>query len=206
MKQITDDKVVNSFIKKNKIDQKFDTLNLKFSIYKYKRGEFIRQPMENSDVFHFIVEGKVSIYFIREDGSKYSLASSDSFFVLGDMELLETTASKAFAEALTDVTSVGISLSRYRSQLTKDKRFLYFIVQTLSQRIATLASAAGSQTTLSEKVLNHMKYHCEDQILSGLERTSFQLHCSDRQLQRILNDLVLMNKIKKCGKGKYRLI
>jgi hypothetical protein len=46
-----------------------------------------------------------------------------------------------------------------------------------------------------------MKYKCEDEILKGIEQAAFHLHCSARQLQRILNQSETNGLVKKLGKG-----
>ncbi len=51
-----------------------------------------------------------------------------------------------------------------------------------------------------------MKYKCEDGTLKGIERAAFHLHCSARQLQRILNEREAAGAVKRLGKGTYRLI
>lgn len=42
-------------------------------------------------------------------------------------------------------------------------------------------------------------------ILKGSEREAFHLHCSTRQLQRILNQFEQQGKVVKMGKSAYRL-
>ena len=37
------------------------------------------------------------------------------------------------------------------------------------------------------------------------EKTAFQLHCSERQLQRIMNEFQSKGMIKKIGKGTYQI-
>ena len=51
-----------------------------------------------------------------------------------------------------------------------------------------------------------MKYKCNDETLKGIEQASFHLHCSARQLQRILNQSETAGLVKKLGKGTYKLI
>ena len=50
-----------------------------------------------------------------------------------------------------------------------------------------------------------MKYKCADGLMKGVEQTAFHLHCSTRQLQRILNQYESAGLISKIGKGTYRL-
>ncbi len=64
----------------------------------------------------------------------------------------------------------------------------------------------AAPASLSERVLSYMKYRCEDETLKGVEQAAFHLHCSSRQLQRILNQSETSGLIKKLGKGTYKLI
>ena len=72
---------------------------------------------------------------------------------------------------------------------------------------------AGKEGELqAKKVLNHylnengllLKYYCYGSLKSIEEATNY-LHCSRRQLQRILNKLCDEGKMIKEGKGKYKI-
>ena len=69
--------------------------------------------------------------------------------------------------------------------------------------ITTMEAAPAS---LTERVLSYMKYKCSNETLKGIEQAAFHLHCSARQLQRILNQCENAALVKKLGKGTYRLI
>ncbi len=58
---------------------------------------------------------------------------------------------------------------------------------------------------LRERLYACMVYKCEGRRLKGVEKAAFHLHCSPRQLQRILNDLVRDGVARKTGKGAYEL-
>ena len=64
----------------------------------------------------------------------------------------------------------------------------------------------AAPASLTERVMSYMKYKCEDGTLKGIERAAFHLHCSARQLQRILNEREAAGAVKRLGKGTYRLI
>ena len=63
----------------------------------------------------------------------------------------------------------------------------------------------AAPATLTERVISYMKYKCDGGILKGIEQASFHLHCSARQLQRILNQIENAGLVKKLGKGTYKL-
>ncbi len=47
--------------------------------------------------------------------------------------------------------------------------------------------ASAAPASLTERVMSYMKYKCDNETLKGIEQAAFHLHCSARQLQRILN-------------------
>ncbi|MGG7145413.1 Crp/Fnr family transcriptional regulator [Clostridium butyricum] len=206
MKYIKDKKEIQYILDKAKIDQYFDTPNLLFNIRKYSKGEFLKHPLDGDDAFQFIIDGNVNIYYIRENGTKYFLSQCEGFFTIGDMEFLEHIKSPIYAEALGDVISITISLTQYKNQLLNDNKFLNLVLKTLSQILSSVTTNIAINSTLQERLLNHMKYYCQNGILHGVEKSAFRLNCSNRQLQRVLNELMKKEIIKKCGKGKYKLI
>lgn len=54
-------------------------------------------------------------------------------------------------------------------------------------------------------MINHLRYYCPGAEMNGLEHTAFRLHCSVRQLQRVLNRLEQQQIVERLGKGRYRL-
>ena len=71
--------------------------------------------------------------------------------------------------------------------------------------MATITALDAAPGSLSQRVLFYMRHKCPSGMLKGLEREAFHLHCSARQLQRILNQLEQQGKVVKTGKGAYRL-
>ena len=59
--------------------------------------------------------------------------------------------------------------------------------------------------SLTERVMSYMKYKCDYGVLKGIEQAAFHLHCSARQLQRVLNQSESAGLVKKIGKGTYKL-
>ena len=44
-------------------------------VVQYEKGEFVTTPLQKEHLFQSIIQGSLSIYFIRDDGSVYSLAN-----------------------------------------------------------------------------------------------------------------------------------
>ena len=134
------------------------------------------------------------------------LAKNNNLFKLGVMELVTEDEFPVYAEAITDITVISISIEENRQLLLSDNKFLKILLYRMSQIISTIMNNNAESSSLKERVINHMKYSCNENILKGVEKTAFQLHCSPRQLQRVLNDLEKEEIARKCGEGTYKLI
>lgn len=206
MRKNYDENNIIDFIKKYNINQYFDNVDLPFYIIEYEKGEFLQQPSDKNNLFQIGISGEINIYHISMDGEKYFLSHNKNSFKLGCIEFSIDNEFNVYAEALTNVTVIALSLDECRSFLSKDNKFLNMVAYEMAQIITQSMNYRVVPSSLSERVVNYMKYYCPDNILKGVEKTAFKLHCSDRQLQRILNDLESKNIIQKCGKGTYRLL
>lgn len=206
MKRIYDPTVLSELCQAAHLDTILNSDGIEFFGFEYEKGEYLCHPCEEEEYLQIVVSGAISIYHIRDDGTKYSLAQGSGLFLLGDLEFYQPSPSLFFAEAMTDTVSIAISLKQYREQLKNDTRFLNFLVGVLSQKLFTVARSDAVNVSLTDRVMNHLKYHCENGILCGLEKNAFQLRCSSRQLLRVMTNLERQGIVQKCGKGKYALI
>ena len=117
------------------------------------------------------------------------------FFVVGNDNVL--------AEAISPLLTIAIDTVQYKDKLLHNIAFLQLMATTLANKIRAITHADAALPSLSERILNYMKFKCDNHILSGIEKTAFRLHCSSRQLQRILNQFEKDNVVTKIGKGRY---
>lgn len=206
MKWIVNEVECEKVIEKLELEKYFDTQNLEFQVCQYEKGELLCQPCSDDDRLQIVIKGIVNIYHIRDDGSKYFIAMNEGIYLLGDMEFMNPAPCIYFAEAVTSVTVVVLSLKKYRNVLKQDIKFMNLIASALAAKLGIASNGESISASLEERILNHMRYHCENGVLKGLGKTAFRLHCSERQLQRILNKLEDEKIVDKCGKGTYRLL
>jgi hypothetical protein len=76
----------------------------------------------------------------------------------------------------------------------------------MAKKLEAVMNLDATFSTLEERVVNYMIFKCEDSTLKGLEKAAFKLHCSSRQLQRIMNSYVDKGVVEKLGKGCYKLV
>lgn len=73
-----------------------------------------------------------------------------------------------------------------------------------SEELCILGDMEFVYQSIEERFLYYLKYYCYGSLKSIEEATNY-LHCSRRQLQRILKKLCDEGKMIKEGKGKYKI-
>ena len=206
MKRIYEKDEVAACIAKSKYHDVLESLDIDFYLIQYEKGELASSPFQKEFLFQIIEEGSVNIYFIRNDGTRYSLSNGTSGYFLGDMDIFYPKNSNIYAEAAESLTCIAFSIETYKEMLLLSNRFLALICISLSAKIGAMTTMDAAPASLTERVISYMRYKCEDKTLKGLEKAAFHLHCSARQLQRILNKSEAAGSVKKIGKGTYRLL
>ena len=205
MKQIKNEQLLNNYLKQYNFETIFDTKNLSFRLYQYDRNEILNNIHDSSCFLQFLVEGNVLIYSIREDNSRYPVCLLQEFTLLGDIEFCGEPALPFFVEATRKVTCIELPLYDCKNDLLCDTAFLRFLSHSIAHKIVLFSQSEAFFTTLEEKLLHYLQFECPGQCLQGVEATAIHLHCSRRQLQRLLKSLTERKIIEKIGKGIYQL-
>ena len=205
MERIFDEKKVTACIAKSKYYSILSTMDVDFSLIKYEKGEFVSSPFQTESLFQIVEQGSINIYIIRDDGTRHALSSGTTDYFLGDMDIFYPRSGDVYAEAAEPLTCITFSIDKNRETLLSNNRFLALICNSLSVKIGTMTTLDAAPASLSERVISYMKYKCDGGILKGIEQAAFHLHCSARQLQRILNQSEIDGLVQKIGKGRYKL-
>ncbi len=206
MERIYDQKKIAAYIAQSKYHAVLDSLDIDFYLIKYEKGELVRSPFQNELLFQIVEQGSINIYLIRDDGTRYSLSTGTTDYFLGDMEIFYSRNSNIYAEAAERLTCISFPIEKYKEMLFSSNPFLILICSSLSAKIREITAMDATPASLTERVLSYMEYKCSDRTLKGIERTAFHLHCSSRQLQRVLNQCEASGLVKKTGKGTYSLV
>lgn len=205
MERVYDKGKIKECIAKSKYHAVLDSLDIDFHLIRYDKGELVISPFQEELLFQIVEQGSLNIYFVRDDGTSYSLANGTEDYFLGDMDIFYPKSSNIFVEAAENLTCISFSIEKNRDKLLSNNRFLELICYSLSAKIGAMTTIDAAPASLAERVITYMKYKCEDETLKGIEQSAFHLHCSARQLQRILNQSEAAGLVKKLGKGTYRL-
>lgn len=205
MKTILDKNTVRELIKREKLEDYFDTRDLPFELYQYEKGEILSSPDKPLSGILFLIEGTVQIYGILSNGGKLSVRLMEKPTILGDVEFCQNVQSPLFTEAITRVKCLALPFGSCKEVLDKDVKFLHVLLDSLVQKMVSNSKNEVEMPTLEERILFYFENVFENYQLSGVEAATVQLRCSRRQLQRVLKKLCDEDKIQRIGKGKYKL-
>ncbi len=205
MKKIYNQNKIKKALDQSVYKEMLDFIHVPLFLIEYEPGEIIVAPWQEQPYFQIVSRGNLSIYFIRDDGSRYSLSSGGENYIIGEMNLFTQIRDNVYAEALDNLLTIAIDSRLYRGQLLNNIHFLRLIASVMATKITLITNMDASTSTLSERIMNYMQFKCEGQTLRGLEKAAFALHCSSRQLQRLLNELEQQGMVKKIGKGSYQI-
>ncbi len=206
MKRIFEKDRIEKALAQSKYQEMLERLPVELFLIEYEVGEFLPLPEKENHLLQIVIEGSLSIYYIRNDGSSYALAISQKDALIGEMEFFgESRTDGIFAEVTQKLLCLAFSTSTNRSVLLKDAGFLCAIAESLIDTIKTITMQNAAPPSLQKRTYFYMLYKCQGKQLKGVEKAAFQLHCSPRQLQRVLNTFVQDGVARKIGKGTYEL-
>lgn len=206
MKKIYNQKKVKNAIDNSLYKEVLSLIHVPLFLIEYDPGEIIAAPWQEQPCFQIVSSGTLSVYFIRDDGSRYSLSSGGENYIIGEMNLFTQIKDNVYAEASDKLVTIAVNSQLYRDQLLNSVCFLQLIASVMAHKIAVITNMDASTSDLSERIMNYMRFKCENQTILGLEKAAFALHCSSRQLQRLLNKLEQKGMVQKIGKGSYRMV
>ena len=97
MERITEKKRVDDMVAASPYRSLLEELTIPLFLTEYEAGEFISAPWGQQTLFQIVCQGELSIYYVRDDGSKYSLAQGSSAYCLGEIALFGPNDATVFA-------------------------------------------------------------------------------------------------------------
>lgn len=206
MKKITDESMIADKIKQLSLQERFHTEKYHFCIHTYEKEEFLTTPHKENPNILFLLEGEVKVYHLQKDGTMGTVGVARAGDVLGDFEFCRRERAYLFAEAITKVSCLALPWMQYDDQLRRDADFLMFLLHVSIDKMANSAELASINPSLEDRLLFYIQNMCAGQTMRNVNSASLALHCSRRQLQRLLKRLCEDNILEKTGRGHYQLI
>ncbi len=186
-----------------RIIQCFDHLNYDFHSIHFHKDDIMITPLEKNTKILFITSGTVAVYSLSPQGNRKPVGMSDGFIMMGDVEFVCKENPFYFVEAKSEVEGIYIDFEKEKDKLNQDITFLHHVLNCLVDKVKLQSFEQTEIPTIDERVLNYFTMH---NTMENIEKTSFQLRCSKRQLLRILKKMCEDNTIIKIKKGVYKKI
>ncbi len=200
MKKINDDTMIQKYIQNYQLQELFITVP-EMTLFQFEKDEILNHKLNPEQFFLFLVQGKLHLTNIREDGTAYQILNITALTCLGDIELFRPGHKQYTITSDTTSLLLAIDLHKYHEELTTDYRFLQYLLKTVIHKLDMTSSIYAENETLKERVLQYARNN-HNQI-TEIEKTANQLCCSRRQLQRIIKELIEEGTLLKVKKGKY---
>ena len=170
----------------------------------FEKGELLNHPLKPLTQFLIVAKGNITIYDISDNGGIHYVSHAGRGTLLGDMEFCGVDDCHFYTEAAEQLLCIAIPFAENRAVLENDPVFLRFALRQLAQKLS-LSTIDTTMQTLEEKVLLYLEKIQPDHTIYSINEAVHSLHCSHRQLQRVLKKLCDTSTLRKIGKGKYCL-
>ena len=209
MHRISDQDQIDNLKSSSMISTFFDPEHLDalhFEGEVYEDGELIQSPLKPLEGFLFIMEGSARIYGIREDGTAVSITIVGRGRILGDMEYTAAgiESSNLYTEAVGRTVCLYLPFTDCSRILSKDITFLNILLQNLAGKLRLFMFTRAESLSLEERTMQLIER--ESGSIRGVTAAAGVLGCSRRHLQRILAKLCAEGKIRRSGRGWYRIV
>ncbi len=159
----------------------------------YKKGEFLYRYDSFLKNLIFLVQGQIKLSTTGKNGEYHHLTLYQDFALIGDVEYILECPATADVEALTDVFCIELPLSFNKTYLDQDLVFQRYLNKLQAQKLMQI-DTLKMQKELCPVEIRLASYllafsYKEQDTIKELKRISFHLHCSYRQLLRVVQQM-----------------
>ncbi len=212
MNRISNDTLLNQYIKKYDLDTIFDHEICSYmELHHYEKGEQILYAKNELTYYYFFVDGKLKIFHLLENGKSILLDFYTKFDTLGDVELFKNIPILSNVEAVENTYLIGIPVNILREGCYDNPKFLRFMIDSLSSKLESTSnnSCYNLLYPLINRLSSYLLEHITDKdyivLNSSFTDISEFLGTTYRHLHRTFKDLESKKIIKCQGKKIYIL-
>lgn len=196
MKRIFDNKLLKYYIKNFNIEDILDHEIINYAqIHFFEREEYILEAESNLEYYYLLVEGKIKISYLFENGKSMLLKFYKEFNSIGDLELLKNIHIRCNVEAVEDSYLIAIPTEILRKKYFDNVKFLHHLIDSLSEKLfATINNSSYNFVyPLINRLSSYLVEHITDKnyiiLDSTFEEIAQFLGATYRHLNRTLKEL-----------------
>ncbi|GMQ57341.1 helix-turn-helix domain-containing protein [Vallitalea sediminicola] len=209
MQTYKDIQLFNTYNERYKLYEIFgDDLVSYYEFHLFEKGEMICKMEEPVYYFYLLLEGKVKVFTMSEDGRILLHEFYKSISNFGDIEILNDTNYSSNVEAIKQSLFIAFPVNYIKSICMNRKNFLQYLCVNLSRKFIISSKKSSYnilyplKNRLAAFILEHITIEGQKLITltSSFKEIAESLGTSYRHLYRSLNELKLLNLIEIDGK------
>ena len=212
MKKVLNKDLLNYYFIKHDIEKIFDTDIVNYvGLHFYEKEEFILEAESELEYYYLLVDGKIKISYLFENGKSMLLKFYKDFNSIGDLELLKNIPVRCNVEAIEDTYLIAIPSSILRKKYINNLNFLHHLIDSLSEKLdATINNTSYNFIyPLINRLASYLVEHITNKnyiiLNSSFKEIAQFLGTTYRHLSRTFKDLELKSIIKCDNKTIYIL-
>ncbi|MFW2489069.1 Crp/Fnr family transcriptional regulator [Clostridium chromiireducens] len=203
MKKIINNDLLMHYFIKHDIEKILNKDIINYSkLHFYKKNEFILEAESELEYYFLLVDGKIKISYLFENGKSMLLKFYSDFISIGDLELLRNKPIQCNVEAIEDSYLIAIPSEILRKKYIDNVDFLHYLVNSLSEKLeATINNSSYNYVyPLINRLASYLVEHITDKkhimIDSSFKEIAQFLGTTYRHLGRTIKELELQDIIK----------
>ncbi|MBL4934373.1 helix-turn-helix domain-containing protein [Clostridium sp. YIM B02515] len=212
MRRISDRKLLRTYIDKHNIEEILGEDILKNAqLHFFERNEFILEAQTELEYYYLLVDGKIKVSYLFENGKSMQLKFYKDFNTIGDLELLKNIPVLCDIEAVEDTYLIAIPAATLRKEYFNNIMLLHHLVDSLSEKLyATINNSSYNFVyPLINRLSSYLIEHITDKnyvtLNSSFKEIAQFLGTTYRHLNRTLKEMEEELIIKCDGKKIYIL-
>jgi len=208
MKKINDLQKLNFYIKQYNIDEIFSSDMTEYmELHLFNKDEHIYRSGDPITYFYFLIDGKLKIYTLLENGKSLLLRFYKPLSLIGDIEISYNNIIDCHVEVIKQALCIGISIDNINKYAFNDPIFLRYLCKSLSQKliIGSVSNSINLLYPLENRLASYLlsiSSSNEINSISTIKTTNLThiaelLGTSYRHLLRVINKLCALNIIKR---------
>lgn len=212
MKKILDSDLKDFYIKRHKLETILDDEILPHvKLFFYEKEEHILEAGTKLEYYYLLVDGKIKIFYLFENGKSMLLKFYRDFITIGDIELFKNIPVVCNIDAVEDAYLLAIPSDLLRNNYLNNIKFLKHLVESLSDKLyATINNSSYNFVyPLVNRLASYLMEYITDKNYITLHSSYLDiaqfLGTTYRHLNRTLNDMENQHIIK-CKEKKIYIL
>lgn len=194
--RVRDPRKVEQYMKRYPVHQYFSKdITQALELYVFQKGDHLCEERKTPDHLYFILEGKVKLSLIHQDGNVTLVQYYEPGDILGELELLGMRQQSQTIEAVGDVTCLALPFEGCKDIMLEDTKFLQNLCRLIAAKMQrSVNKLVGIQTYPLENRLADYFIQKEDEVGQDqwmhvkLTDLAQYLGVSYRHLSRVIKD------------------